>query len=114
MRGFAGHRIWSSYLAGYLHSTSIHILAMTHVLCMCQEAANAAVQDAVAAFKARHAGGGVTVQFFDFASLQRTFKTQATQLGFIDTVNPWCASPLSLADGNVTAACTNGLASERL
>ena len=59
-----------------------------------QAAANAAVQDAVAAFKAKHAGGGLTVQYFDLAGLQRTFKTQSAQFGFVDTVNPWCAPHL--------------------
>ncbi len=64
---------------------------MTCALCLCQAAAEAAVQGAVTAFKAKHAGDSLTVEFFDFASLQRTFKNQSTHLGFVDTVNPWCA-----------------------
>ncbi len=56
-----------------------------------QEAADAAVKEAVTDFKARHAEGALTVTYFDFASLQRSFKIQAKELGFVDTVNPWCA-----------------------
>ncbi len=53
------------------------------------------------------------MQFFDFASLQRTFKTQATQFGFVDTVNPWCVSCLHSDAGDVCVInCTMTLASE--
>ena len=54
-----------------------------------QAAGDAAIKAAISDFQARHTTDPPLVQFFDFASLQRTFKANASQLGFIDTTNPW-------------------------
>ena len=56
-----------------------------------QAAADAAIQAAISSFTAAHAADPPLVQFFDLAGLQRSFKKQALALGFIDTVNGWCA-----------------------
>ena len=54
-------------------------------------AADAAIQAAISNFTAAHAVDPPLVQFFDLAGLQRSFKKEALGLGFIDTVNGWCA-----------------------
>ena len=54
-----------------------------------QAAGDATIKAAVSDFQAKHTTDPPLVQFFDFASLQRTLKANASQLGFIDTTNPW-------------------------
>ena len=55
-----------------------------------QDAAVAAAQYEATAFAARYPADPPNVQFISFADVQKGIVANATQLGFIDTTNPWC------------------------
>ena len=56
-----------------------------------QNAAVAAAQHEATAFAARYPADPPNVQFISFADVQKGIVANATQLGIIDTTNPWCA-----------------------
>ncbi len=56
-----------------------------------QDAAVAAAQFEATAFADRYPAEPPNVQFISFADVQKGIVANATQLGFIDTTNPWCA-----------------------
>lgn len=59
------------------------------LILFCQAASDKAIKEAISSFVARHPADPPLARFFDFASLQRAFKAQAKDLGFIDTTNGW-------------------------
>ena len=77
-----------------------------------QAAADAAIQAAISSFTAAHTADPPLVQFFDLAGLQRSFKKQALALGFIDTVNGWCAHAAACCH-ECPSACMSQILSDR-
>ena len=95
-----------------LQASRLLVLIWRTGLVVLQAAADAAIQAAISSFTAAHTADPPLVEFFDLAGLQRSFKKQALALGFIDTVNGWCA-PAAASCRECPSACMSQILSDR-